>query len=153
MTIGSNLYEKVKTFKYLGSLLTNENSIPEKIKCRLKAGNSCYYSVQTLLASWLLFKNLKIKIYKAIILPVVLYWLRNMTPLREERKLRYLKIESWGEYLDPKWDENRDLARLHNEKLQVLYRSSNLVRVIKCKRLRWRGYVPEWKKAGVVSKL
>jgi hypothetical protein len=51
MTIGSNLYEKVKTFKYLGSLLTNENSIPEKIKCRLKAGNSCYYSVQTLLAS------------------------------------------------------------------------------------------------------
>ena len=46
--IGSNSYEKVKTFKYLGSLLTNQNSIPEEIKCRLKAGNSCYYSDQTL---------------------------------------------------------------------------------------------------------
>ena len=43
---GSNSYEKVKTFKYLGSLLTNENPIQEEIKCRLKAGNSCYYSVQ-----------------------------------------------------------------------------------------------------------
>ena len=49
--IGSNSYEKMKTFKYLGSLLTNQNSIHEEIKCRLKAGNSCYYSVQTLLSS------------------------------------------------------------------------------------------------------
>ena len=45
--IGSNCYEKMKTFKYLGSSLTNQNSIQEEIKCRLKAGNSCYYSVQT----------------------------------------------------------------------------------------------------------
>ena len=41
--IGSNSYEKVKTFKYFGSLLTNQNSIHEKIKCIVKAGNSCYY--------------------------------------------------------------------------------------------------------------
>ena len=49
--IGSNSYEKLKIFKYLGSLLTNQNSIQEEIKCRLKSGNSCYYSVQTLLSS------------------------------------------------------------------------------------------------------
>ena len=71
--LGRNSYEKVKTFKYLGSLMTNQNSIQEKIKCRLQAGNSCYYSVQTLLSSRLLSKNLKIKIYKTRILPVVLY--------------------------------------------------------------------------------
>ena len=52
--IGSNSYEKVKTFKYLGSLSTNQNYIQEEIKCRLKAGNSCYYSVQTLFSSRLL---------------------------------------------------------------------------------------------------
>ena len=57
----------------LGSLLTNQNSIQEEIKCRLKAGNSCYYSVQTLLSSRILSKNLKLKMYKTIILPVVLY--------------------------------------------------------------------------------
>ena len=59
--IGSNSYEKVKTFKYLGSLLTNQNSIQEEIKCRLKAGNLCYYSVQTLLSSRLLSKMIKRK--------------------------------------------------------------------------------------------
>ena len=43
----NNSYENVKTFKYLGSLLTNQNVIHKEIKCRLKAENSCYYSVQT----------------------------------------------------------------------------------------------------------
>ena len=76
--VGCNSYEKVKTFKYLGSLLTNQNSIQEEINCKLKARNPCYYSVQILLSSQLLFlnlkikkKNLKIKIYKTIILPFI----------------------------------------------------------------------------------
>ena len=60
-------------YYYYGSLLTNQNYIQEEIKCRLKAGNSCYYSIQSLLSSRLISKNLKIKIYKTIILPVVLY--------------------------------------------------------------------------------
>ena len=49
--IVNNSYEQVKAFRYLGSLLTNQNYIQEEIKCRLKAGLSCYYSVQTLLSS------------------------------------------------------------------------------------------------------
>jgi hypothetical protein len=64
ITVGNNSYEKVKTFKYLGSLVPNQNSIQKEIKCRLEAWNSCYCSVQTLLSSQLLSKNLKIKIYK-----------------------------------------------------------------------------------------
>ena len=73
LIIGNNSYEKVKTFKCLGSFMINQNSIQEEIKCRLIAGNSCYYSAQTLFSSRLLSKNLKIKIYKTVILPVVLY--------------------------------------------------------------------------------
>ena len=72
----------------LGSLVTNQNTIQEKINCRHKAGNSCYYSVQTLLSSRLLSMNLKIKIYKTIILPVVLYGCEAWSlTLREERRL------------------------------------------------------------------
>ena len=56
-TKGKNSYEKFKTFKDLGSLLTNQNSAQKIIKCRLKAGNSCYYSVQTLSPSRFLSKN------------------------------------------------------------------------------------------------
>ena len=61
--IGGSSYDKVKIFKYLGSLLANQNSIRQEIKCRLKAGISCYYSAQTVLSSRILSRNFKIKIY------------------------------------------------------------------------------------------
>ena len=66
-------FKIVEDFKYLGTTLTNQNSIPEEIKSRLRSGNTYYYSVQNLLSSRLLSQNLKIKIHKTIILPVVLY--------------------------------------------------------------------------------
>jgi hypothetical protein len=63
----------VAQFRYLGTMITNENLIQEKIKRRLNSGNACYHSVQNLLPSRLLSKNIKIRIYKTIILPVVLH--------------------------------------------------------------------------------
>jgi len=54
-------------FKYLGTTLTNKNSIAEEIKSGLRSGNACNHSVQNLLSSRLLSKNLKIKIYRTII--------------------------------------------------------------------------------------
>jgi hypothetical protein len=61
----------VEEFKYLGTTLTNPNSIAEEIESRLWSGNACCDSVQNLLSSRLLSKNLKIKVYRAIILFVV----------------------------------------------------------------------------------
>jgi len=66
-------FERVEQFKYLGKTVMNQNSTEEEIKCSLKSGNACCYSVQNLLSSSLLSKNIKIKIYRTIILPVVLY--------------------------------------------------------------------------------
>jgi hypothetical protein len=63
----------VSQFKYLGITVTNQNLIQEEIKRRLNSGNACYNSFQNLLSSLLLSKNVKIRIYKIIILPVVLY--------------------------------------------------------------------------------
>ena len=73
MKVDDNSIERVEEFKYLGVTLTNQNSIQEEIKSRLKLGNACYHSFQNLLSSSLLSKNLKIKIYRTIILPIVLY--------------------------------------------------------------------------------
>ena len=53
--------------------LTNQNSIQKKIKSRLKPENACYHSVQNLLSSSLLSKNFKIKVYRTLILSVVVY--------------------------------------------------------------------------------
>ena len=79
----------VEQFKYLGTTLTNQNSIQEEIKRRLKSGNACYHLVQNLLSSSLLSKNLKIKIYVRKILPVVVYGCETWPlTLREERRLR-----------------------------------------------------------------
>ena len=89
MKMDNRSTERVKEFKYLGTILTNQNSIQEEIKCRLKSGNACYYLVQNLLSSSLLSKPLKIKIYRTIILPVVLCGCETWSlTLREERGLQ-----------------------------------------------------------------
>jgi hypothetical protein len=71
--IANTSFGNMSQFKYLGTTVTKQNSIHEEIKRRLNSGNNCYHSVLNLLFSRLLSKNLKIRIYKTIILPVVLY--------------------------------------------------------------------------------
>jgi hypothetical protein len=71
--IGNRSFENVSQFKYLGMAVTNQNLIQEEIKRRLNTGNACYHLVQNRLSSRLLSKNVKARIYKIVILPVVLY--------------------------------------------------------------------------------
>ena len=56
-----NSFERAEQFKYLETTLTNQNSIQEEITSRLKSHNACYHSVQNLLSSSLLSKNIKFK--------------------------------------------------------------------------------------------
>jgi hypothetical protein len=64
MKIGNRSFENVPQFKYLGMTVTNQNLIQEEIKRRLNSGNACYHSVQNLLSSRLLSKNVKVRIYR-----------------------------------------------------------------------------------------
>ena len=141
-TDGSS-FERVEQFKYLGTTLTNQNSIQEEIKNRLKSGNACYYSVQDLLSSSLLSKNLKIKIYRTILLPVVFYGCETWSlTLREERRLRVFENRVLKRIFGPKRDEvTRKWRKLHNEELNDLYYSPNIVGVIKPRRMIWAGHV------------
>jgi len=101
-----NSFERVEEFKYLGTNLTNQNSIQEEIKSRLKSGNACYHSAQNLLSSSLLSKNLKIKIYRTIILPILLYGYEIWSlSLREERRLRVFANRVLRRIFCPKRDE------------------------------------------------
>ena len=106
MKTDNSSIERVEEFKYLEKTLTNKNSIQEEIKNRLKSGNACYYSVQNLLSSSLLSKNLKIKIYRTIILPVVVYGCETWSlTLKEEGRLRVFENRVWRRVFGPKRDE------------------------------------------------
>jgi len=95
----------VEEIKYLGTTLTYQNSIAEETKSRLRLGNACYHSVQNLLSSRLLSKNLKIK-SRITILPVVLYWCETwLLTLREERKLRVFENIVLRRIFGPRRDE------------------------------------------------
>ena len=102
----SSSIERVEDFKYLGTTLTDQNSIQEEIKGRLKLGNVCYHSVQNLLSSSLLSKNLKIKIYRTMILPVLLYGCETWSLIvREEHRLRVFENRVLKRIFGPRRNE------------------------------------------------
>jgi hypothetical protein len=85
-------FENVSQFGYLRMTLTNQNLIEEEIKTIFHSGNACYHSIQNLLSSRLLSKNLKIRMYKTIILPVVVYGCETWSlTLSEEHRLKSVR--------------------------------------------------------------
>jgi hypothetical protein len=126
----------------LGTTLTSQNDIHDEIKSRLNSGNACFYSVENLLSSLLIPKKLKIKIYKSVILPVVLYGCETWSlTLREEPRLRVFENRVLRKIFGPKREEDGSWRKFHNDELHSLHSSPNIVRVIKARRIRWTGHV------------
>ncbi|KAJ4438760.1 hypothetical protein ANN_14711 [Periplaneta americana] len=143
INIGDLSFEEVEKFKYLGATVTNINDTREEIKRRINIGNACYYSVEKLLSSSLLSKNLKVRIYKTVILPVLLYGCETWTlTLREEHRLRVFENKVLRKIFRAKRDEvTGEWRKLHNTELHELYSSPDIIRNLKTRRLRWAGHV------------
>jgi hypothetical protein len=94
------------------------------------------------LSSCLISKNLKIIIYKTVILPVVLYGCETWSlTLWEEHRLRVFENRVLRKKIGPKREEDGSWRKLHNDELHGLYSSPNIVRVSKSRRMRWAGHV------------
>jgi hypothetical protein len=129
-------FERTKQFSYLGTTLTNRNSIHEVIKSRMKSGNACYLSVQNLLSFSLLPKNINIKVQRTTALPVVFYGCETWSLTLRVFENRVLRI------LGPTQDEvTGEWGSQHNEELNALYSSPNIIRAIKSRGMRWAGRV------------
>jgi hypothetical protein len=105
----------------------------EEIKSRLNSGNACYRSVQSLLSSRLLSRNLKVKIYKTIILPVVWYGCETWPlTLRQERRLRVFENRVLRGIFGSKREEvTGGWRKLHSGELHSLYSTPDIIRQIK----------------------
>jgi hypothetical protein len=115
----------------------------EEIKRRLNSGNACYHSVQNLLSFRLLSKYVKVRIYKTIILPVVLYGCETWSlTIREEYKLRVFENRVLRRIFGPKRDGvTGGRRKLHNEELHNLYSSPSVIRIIKSRKIKWAEHV------------
>jgi hypothetical protein len=119
--------------------------IKEENKRRLNSGNACYHSAQNLLTSCLLSKKIKIRIYKTIILPVVLYGSETWSlTLREEHRLRVFENRALKIIFGLNKDEVMGGWRtLHNDELHNLYSLQSIIRMIKSRRMRWAGHAAQ----------
>jgi hypothetical protein len=112
------MLRNVATFKYLGTTVIDQQLIQEVINKGFNSGNTCYNSVQALLSSRLLSRNIKIKIYTTI----VMYGYETWSPtLGEGQRVRVLQNRVLRRLSGPKRDEvTGDLRKLHNEELHNL---------------------------------
>jgi hypothetical protein len=109
----------MEQFRYLGMTITNQNLIQEEVKSRLNLGNACNHSVQNLFSSHLLSKN--IKLYKTIILPVVLYGCETWSQtLSEEHRLRVFENRLMRIFALKRDGVMGGWRKLHNEELHNL---------------------------------
>jgi hypothetical protein len=97
----------------------------------------------SILSSRLLSKNVKIRIYKTPLLPVVLYGCETWSlTLREEHRLRVFENRMLRRIFRPKGDEViGGWRKLHNEELHNMYCSPSIIRIIKSKRVKWAGHL------------
>ena len=141
LRIANNIFEAVQSFQYLGNNISNINSNNKSIKERIMMGNKAYYSNRELFSSSLISRNSKLQIYRTLVRPVFTFVSESWTlTMEEERALAVFERKIFLKIYGPV-KENELWRTRQNDELEAIIRRENIVRFIKCQRIRWLGHI------------
>ncbi|KAI5714830.1 hypothetical protein M8J77_006182 [Diaphorina citri] len=141
LNIGRHNLERVENFKYLGSTLREDNTIEAEILSRINSGNRARFALKKMLSSKLLTWTSKIRIYKTLIQPVIVYGAETWTLTKKmESKLMVFENAVLRQIFGPV-KENGEWRRRKNRELRSLYPDLDIVTIVKKKRLQWYGHI------------
>ena len=134
-------FERVNQFKYLGSILTDDNNISEEVRSRVTSGNKCFFALSNVFKSKIINRKLKITAFNTILKPIVMYGSECWTlTTKDEEFLRAWERKILRKIYGPKQLDGQWRIRT-NEELYQLYQKPDIIKEIKSKRLRWLGHV------------
>lgn len=140
--IGQQVFENVKSFEYLGSTVTASNSVSEEIRKRITAGNRGMFGLSSVFRSKELQRSSKIKVYKTLLRPAVLYGCEAWTLTQaNQQKLAAFERKVLRKIFGPIKNTDGTWRARYNHELKALYNEPDIVAVARSNRLRWAGHV------------
>lgn len=141
INIGRHKFEIVDEFVYLGALIRADTDITREIMRRIIAANRCFYGVQRHLRSKLLTKETKLRIYKTLIRPVLLYGSESWPLTRKDENLLLAFERKVLRAIFGAKCENGTFRRRCNFELDNELGDTSVVGTVKVNRLRWAGHI------------
>jgi hypothetical protein len=134
--------EQVKSFKYLGSIVNGNKSVEEEIKERISLGNKAYHANQELFKSKLLIKKSKLRMYQALVRPVVTYACETWALKENTRlKLQVFERKALRRVYGPTRENDSTWSIKLNEELKRLIGNKNVINHMKAQKFAWFGHV------------
>lgn len=153
LVVGPYIFEKVKEFTYLGSLMTSHNDMAAEIRKCLTAANRCYFGLLKTFRSRLVTRQTKLVLYKTLVRPVLTYASQTWTISKhDERDLLIFERKILRRIIGPVRDEAGWRIR-KNRELYDIYDEPDVVRFIKLGRLRWAGHVARMDEQAIPRKV
>lgn len=134
-------FERVMEFKYLGSIVTDNNDIMPEIKQRLNAGNRSFFALKKLLRSKVITRKTKLRVYKTIIRPTVIYGSETWTLTQKQEKMLITWERKILRAIFGPIREGDVWRRRYNHEIAKLFKEKDIINYIKSKRIQWLGHI------------